>query len=156
MITKLGRLLEEITGMAPSVLGDRILERALRERMSACKLADEKQYLERVLLSPEEMEALIDAVVVPETSFFRNSGPFAFLCGYIRSEWLPARNSEQLRVLSAPCSSGEEPYSVAMMLQEAGLEPGVDVEVAFSPERTDPGNRKYSTAPMVDRDTRYQ
>jgi len=123
MITKLGRLLEEITGMAPSVLGDRILERALRERMSACKLADEKQYLERVLLSPQEMEALIDAVVVPETSFFRNSGPFAFLCGYIRSEWLPARNSEQLRVLSAPCSSGEEPYSVAMMLQEADLEP---------------------------------
>jgi chemotaxis protein methyltransferase WspC len=123
MITKLGRLLEEITGMAPSVLGDRILERALRERMSACKLADGTQYLQRVRLSPQETEALIDAVVVPETSFFRNSGPFAFLCGYIRSEWLPARSSEPLRVLSAPCSSGEEPYSVAMMLQEADLEP---------------------------------
>jgi len=121
MTTHLGKLLEEIAGMNPSVVGDRNLARAVRERMSACKLADEEEYLERARSSSREMEALIEAVVVPETSFFRDKGPFTFLGKYVHDEWVPARVTAPLRVLSAPCSSGEEPYSIAIVLQEAGL-----------------------------------
>ena len=121
MTTRLGTLLEEFAGMSPGVLGDKNLARAVRERMSACKLADEEQYLEKVRSSSWEMEALIEAVVVPETSFFRDKGPFVFLGRHIRDEAARARPAAPLRILSAPCSSGEEPYSIAMVLQEAGL-----------------------------------
>ena len=123
MTTRLGEVLEQVTGMNPSVLGEKNLACIVRERMSACGIEDEEQYAERALSSSQEMEALIEAVVVPETSFFRDKGPFAFLHRYVREEWIPSRESEPLRVLSAPCSSGEEPYSIAMMLREAGLEP---------------------------------
>jgi chemotaxis protein methyltransferase WspC len=119
----LGKLLEEITGIDPGILGEKNLARTMRERMSVCKLADEKQYLERVRSSSMEMEILIEAVVIPETSFFRDKGPFTYLGRYIRDEWMRKPASGLLRILSAPCSSGEEPYSIAIALQEAGLKP---------------------------------
>jgi chemotaxis protein methyltransferase WspC len=137
MTTRLRKLLEEIAGINPRVLGDKNLSRVVRERMSACKLADEEQYLEKARISAHEIEALIEAVVVPETSFFRDKGPFTFLSQYVRDEWIPARGTGPLRVLSAPCSSGEEPYSIAIVLQEAGLKPdqykieGMDISRAL-------------------------
>ncbi len=123
MTKRLDKLLEEMVGMDPRVLGDKNLARVIRERMSACKLPDEERYLEKARSSSREMEALIEAVVVPETLFFRDKGPFTFLREYVREEWIPARRGEPLRILSAPCSSGEEPYSIAIVLQEAGLKP---------------------------------
>jgi chemotaxis protein methyltransferase WspC len=123
-MTRLGKLLEGIAGINPAVLGEKTLGRAVRERMSACKLTDEEQYLEHARSSSREMEALIEAVIVPETSFFRDKGPFTFLGQYVRNEWMPKRGARPLRILSAPCSSGEEPYSIAMVLQEAGLKAG--------------------------------
>ncbi len=123
MTTRLGELLEEVAGIDPDVLGDKNLARAVRERMSACKLADEEQYLVRARSSSSEMEALIETVVVPETSFFRDKGPFTFLGRHVCDEVVRERAAWPLRILSAPCSSGEEPYSIAMVLQEAGLSP---------------------------------
>lgn len=124
MTTRLGKLLEENAGISPNVLGDKNLARAVRERMSACRLANEEQYFEKAQSSPHEMEALIEAVVVPETSFFRDRGPFDFLGRYVHDAWAPARRAAPLRILSAPSSSGEEPYSIAIVLQEAGVKPG--------------------------------
>lgn len=124
MMTAFGKLLAETIGMNPGVLGDKALARVVRERMSACKLEDEEQYLAKLRSSSQEMEALIEAVVIPETSFFRDKGPFAALGEHACDEWIPARRSAPLRILSAPCSSGEEPYSIVMALMEAGLKPG--------------------------------
>ncbi len=123
MTTRLAELLEGIIGMSPGALGEKNLARAVRERMSACGLSDEEKYYKKVRFSSQEMEALIEVVVVPETSFFRDKGPFTFLSRYIHDEWIPEKRGGTLRVLSAPCSSGEEPYSIAIVLQEAGLEP---------------------------------
>lgn len=123
MMTQLGKLLERITGMNPAVLGEKRLAGIVRERMSACGLEDEEQYLERARSSSQEMEALIEITVIPETSFFRDKSPFAFLRKYVCDEWIRGRKAGPLRILSAPCSSGEEPYSIAMTLREAGLEP---------------------------------
>lgn len=124
MMMRFGKLLAEMIGMNPGVLGDKGLARAVCERMSACKLEDEERYLGKLQSSPQEMEALIEAVVIPETSFFRDKGPFASLGRYARDEWIPARRAKSLRILSVPCSSGEEPYSIAMVLLEAGMKPG--------------------------------
>ncbi len=114
-------MLEEIAGISSGVLGEKNLARAVRERMSACKLSDEEQYFDKARSSSCEMESLIEAVAVSETSFFRDKGPFTFLGRYVREEWARAPQAGLLRILSAPCSSGEEPYSIAIMLHETGL-----------------------------------
>jgi chemotaxis protein methyltransferase WspC len=62
-------------------------------------------------------------VVIPETYFFRNRQSFVFLDRYLKQEWLPqhGHSRKSLRVLSFPCSTGEEPYSIAITLAKAGL-----------------------------------
>jgi len=77
-------------------------------------------YWERLTTVQAERQALIDALVVPETWFFREREAFAALAR-LGAKRLAAQPGEVLRVLSAPCSSGEEPYSAAMALLDAGL-----------------------------------
>jgi chemotaxis protein methyltransferase WspC len=67
------------------------------------------------------LHELIEAVVVPETWFFRDTEAFRALARIAQAEWLPAESAGVLRLLSLPCSTGEEPYSMAMALIEAGL-----------------------------------
>lgn len=59
-------------------------------------------------------QSLIDVMVVPETFFFRHSGHFEFL----RQQVLPNLNAlnRPINILSAGCATGEEPYSLAMLL----------------------------------------
>ncbi len=79
-------------------------------------------YWERVRGSRAELQALIEAVVVPETWFFRDREAFAALARLAREEWLPsAPQTGCCRLLSLPCSTGEEPYSMAMALLDAGV-----------------------------------
>ena len=80
-------------------------------------------YLRDLQGSPERLDDLIESVVVPETSFFRNRASFFFLRQWVSKEWSLVRkeNAATLRVLSLPCSTGEEPYSIAIMLLEEGL-----------------------------------
>lgn len=77
-------------------------------------------YWVRLMTDAAERQALIDALVVPETWFFREREAFAALArGGVQR--LAAQCGELVRVLSVPCSTGEEPYSAAMALIDAGL-----------------------------------
>jgi chemotaxis protein methyltransferase WspC len=84
----------------------------------------------RVVQSDVEWQRFVDCIVVPETWFFRVPEQFADLIRYAR-EHLGGRRP--LRVLSLPCSTGEEPYSIAASLLDAGYGPsefdvlGIDV-----------------------------
>jgi len=104
-------------------LGSHAVEDAVKQRMAACGLTVAAAYLERVNTDQEELQALIDAITVPETWFFRDREPFVFLANYVGATWLRAHPADRLHVLSIPCSTGEEPYSIAITLQEAGLLP---------------------------------
>ena len=117
------RLLATEIGLNAMSLGSSAVTDAVRRRMADCGLADLAAYHLRLQTVPEELEMLVEAVVVAETWFFRDQEPFSFLARHVRSQWLPARATETLRVLSMPCSTGEEPYSIAIALQEAGLGP---------------------------------
>jgi chemotaxis protein methyltransferase WspC len=113
-------LLKQAMGLDAASIGTPSVERAVQERLAACKL-DAHTYLERVRSSETELQALIEAVVVPETWFFRDREAFNALSRFANDEWLPAHVHGMLRVLSLPCSTGEEPYSMAMALLDSGF-----------------------------------
>jgi chemotaxis protein methyltransferase WspC len=102
-------------------LGASTIERAVRQRVQACSLQDWKEYTSRVRVSEAELQALIEAVVVPETWFFRDKTAFSALVAVARGEGQPHPRPVRWRLLSAPCSTGEEPYSMVMALLDAGF-----------------------------------
>lgn len=67
----------------------------------------------------EELDELADALVVGETYFFRELAPLEVLVDDVLRPRLEA--GERLRIWSAACSTGEEPYTVAMLLAARGL-----------------------------------
>ena len=114
-------LLERTMGLSAASIGTSAVERAVRARLRACELEDADHYWERILHSPDEVQHLVEAVVVPETWFFRDPAAFAAMVRVVMEEWLPAHPTGVLRLLSLPCSTGEEPYTMAMALIDAGL-----------------------------------
>ena len=120
-LTMIESLLEKEIGVSADAIGSEVIAKAVRLRVAECGLADIKAYLGFVKTSEEEQGNLIEAVVVPETWFFRNKKSFVFLSNYVIREWLPEHRGDRLRVLSVPCSTGEEPYSIVMALMDAGI-----------------------------------
>ncbi|MBD9485072.1 protein-glutamate O-methyltransferase CheR [Pseudomonas sp. PDM14] len=123
MIERFEQLLKGRIGLDAESVGRVVIERAVRQRMAALACADEDGYWLRVSGSSSEQQALVEAVVVPETWFFRYPESFAAL-NKLAFEHLPLlEGGRPLRILSLPCSSGEEPYSIVMALLDGGLAP---------------------------------
>ena len=114
-------LLKVSIGLNAASIGPSAIERAVQERLAACNLGDRQAYWESLGVSDTELQELIDAVVVPETWFFRDSESFAALARLVREDWLQTPGDGVLRLLSLPCSTGEEPYSMAMALLDASI-----------------------------------
>ena len=122
MIAKLETLLKSLIGLDASTLGRGAIERAMRQRLKACAM-DEEAYWTHIRQSPAEQHALIEAIVVPETWFFRYPESFALLATQARQLQSRRPAGQPLRLLSLPCSTGEEPYSIAIALLDALLSP---------------------------------
>lgn len=123
LIDEFSALLKRKMGLDSGSIGKAAVERAVRHRMGAVNAADENDYLLRVQASAAEMQQLIEAVIVPETWFFRYPESQAAMAKLACERLFAAGVAEDrvLRVLSVPCSSGEEPYSIAMALLDAGV-----------------------------------
>ncbi|PQO88283.1 methyltransferase [Massilia phosphatilytica] len=107
--------LRAATGLDLSVA---TVERAVRERMRSLGAG--------IDYDPQpgtpEFDALVDLVVVPESWILRDPAVFETALRFVQAR-LMARPGMQVRVLSLPCAGGEEPYSLAMLLARAGVEP---------------------------------
>jgi chemotaxis protein methyltransferase CheR len=94
---------------------------SIAERMRATSSSDVTAYLE-LLRGPgaaAERQSLLDEVTIPETHFFRNPPQIRALRTHVLPELLrQAAGTRKLRIWSAGCSTGEEPYTVAMLLRE--------------------------------------
>ncbi|MFM9025461.1 MAG: CheR family methyltransferase, partial [Planctomycetaceae bacterium] len=116
-------LLRRWLGLDVTTLGTAALARAVRGRMKAIGIADQAAYAARIHADERERDALVEDVVVAESWFFRDPQVFDFVARFaVTLASLPGRMP--VRILSAPCAAGEEPYSIAMALFDAGLEPG--------------------------------
>jgi len=120
-------LLHRTIGLDAASIGASAIERAVRERFAAWRDhgqagATLDDYWHAVNAEAQRLQDLIEAVVVPETWFFRDAEAFAALARLAKVKLLD-RPGKPVRVLSVPCSSGEEPYSAAMAMIDAGIAP---------------------------------
>jgi len=83
-----------------------------------------------------ELVRMLDAIATNETSFFRESRQFDFLADRVCPLWVnqaaDGLRSQQVRVWSAACSTGEEPYTLAMLLHHRLASAGMHVDVTAS------------------------
>ncbi|MHC8412836.1 CheR family methyltransferase [Pseudomonas sp. Hz4] len=115
--------LKERIGLDVTSVGPAIIERAVRQRSTASNALTADEYWHTLQGSRDEQQALIEAVIVPETWFFRYPESFATLAKLAARRLSDLNNMRALRILSLPCSTGEEPYSIAMALLDAGFQP---------------------------------
>jgi chemotaxis protein methyltransferase WspC len=114
-------LLKQTMGLNVRSVGSGIIQRAVRERCVASGALDMDAYWRQVNRSPAELQELVELVIVPETWFFRDGEAFKALARLALSQTVGS--DRRLRILSLPCSTGEEPYSMAMALLDAGVPP---------------------------------
>jgi two-component system CheB/CheR fusion protein len=104
----------DFTAYKRSTLGRRI-----DKRMQTINVGSYADYLDYLEVHPDEFGHLFNAILINVTSFFRDPETF----DYLREEAVPRllqnkKPHEQIRVWSAGCASGEECYSIAMLLAE--------------------------------------
>ena len=128
--------LRDRIGLDPASIGVEGVQRAVTLRAAEKTSGDIDHYWIELLRSQDERQALIEAVVVPETWFFRYPESIAFLvrrAAHWSAEIGPAR---PINIVTLPSSTGEEPYSIAMALLDAGYAPhqfnvlGLDISPA--------------------------
>jgi len=94
------------------------IKRRLLSRMNSTRSKDFAEYHHYLRTHPEEEEKLRNALTINVTKFFRDPDVFDL----VRKEIFPAilRDKRTIKIWSAGCSSGEEPYTYAIILYELG------------------------------------
>ncbi|EHK73138.1 putative chemotaxis-related methyltransferase [Pseudomonas psychrotolerans L19] len=113
---RLAPLVRVRTGLA---IADDMLGRAIRQRLRERQESDAEAYMARILDDEGEFADLLDLLVIPETWFFRDPQAIAHAARFAQERH--ARSGAPVRLLSLPCSTGEEPYTLAMALFDTGL-----------------------------------
>lgn len=95
------------------------LARRIRKRMADARIGDYADYQDRLEADAEEFRALFNTILINVTSFTRDAEAWAYLQREVLPELIAARGpDEDIRVWSAGCSSGQEPYSLAILFAE--------------------------------------
>ncbi|WP_416422799.1 protein-glutamate O-methyltransferase CheR [Pseudomonas sp. App30] len=115
------KYLRDRIGLDVASVGPALIERAVQQRRTASGCTSADAYWQLLQGSGTEQQALIEAVIVPETWFLRYPESFAALARLVQARLLALKGTRPVRLLSLPCSTGEEPYSIAMALFDAGV-----------------------------------
>lgn len=128
------KLIYDESGITFSSTNRSILESRLKERLREKKLEGLRLYYDLLCRDKEELKTLLDSVTTNLTRFFRNQAHFDAIEKYVVPELIKIKSAtgdRKLHIWSAGCSTGEEPYSVAMLLAEI-LPAGWSFEVVAS------------------------
>ena len=122
-LTRLCRLIYEQSGITLGAEKKIMLEGRLKRRMTSLHLSSYKEYCDYLFEGKghdvEEMVHLIDAVATNKTDFFREKTHFDFLASRALPDLiLGAKNAREVMIWSAGCSTGEEPYTLAIVLSQ--------------------------------------
>lgn len=95
--------------------------RRIRNRMIALGIATLPEYLARLESVEDEALPLLERLTIKVSRFYRNPATFDLLRAHVLPRLARARAGAPLRIWSAGCGCGEEAYTLAMLLEEAGL-----------------------------------
>lgn len=115
------KLIYDESGITFSSTNRAILESRLRERLRDKQLDDIHGYFSLLLRDKEELKLMLDSVTTNLTRFFRNQPHFDALVNFVIPEVLKlkkAAGNTRIKVWSAGCSTGEEPYTLAMLFRD--------------------------------------
>lgn len=136
LFSKFQRLIYDESGIWLGEHKQALLTGRLARRLRLLGLEDMQEYLQLVTQPDQQHEraVMIDCITTNQTHFFREPRHYDFLAEEVFPRWQSAAaaggRTKLLRVWSAACSSGEEPYSLAMLLlKHFSPEQGWDIEV---------------------------
>jgi chemotaxis protein methyltransferase CheR len=129
------KLIYDEAGIFLAPVKKALLVGRLAKRLRELGLDSYGAYFERVLTDEAERIRMLDCICTNETHFFREPRHFEFLAERVFPAWRDeadaGRRARRLRVWSAACSTGEEPYTLAMVLLSA-FPTGWELEVLAS------------------------
>ncbi|NQU84188.1 MAG: protein-glutamate O-methyltransferase CheR [Mariniphaga sp.] len=120
-LTNILNLLKKQRGFDFTGYRTSMLERRIQKRLYSTKQKKITDYLDFLINHPNELDNLIDIFTINVSHFFRNPLTFEYIQKIIMPELLinkSKENDKSLRIWSAGCSFGEEPYSMAIIINE--------------------------------------
>ncbi len=131
------KLVRSLAGINLTPAKKSLLVGRLRKRVQACGLRSFGDYYRLAEQDEAEGQRMVDALCTNETHFFREPKQFAFLTERVVPLWSDevrnGRRPPRLRIWSAACSTGEEPFSLAMaLLARCPPQAGWEIEILAS------------------------
>ncbi len=116
-------LIYKESGITFSATNRSILESRLKDRLRENKMEHVDDYYKILLSDKEELKRMLDSVTTNLTRFFRNQPHFDSLVHYVIPKLVKLKREnpmekKEIRIWSAGCSTGEEPYTIAMIMKE--------------------------------------
>lgn len=129
------KIIYDESGITFSSTNRSILDSRIKELLRKKNIATPQEYYAIITKNPEEMKEMLDSVTTNLTRFFRNQPHFDAFIHYVIpnvAELKKARGPDRtIKIWSAGCSTGEEPYTIAMIMKEI-CPPGFDFKVIAS------------------------
>ncbi|MBC6714377.1 protein-glutamate O-methyltransferase CheR [Treponema sp. Marseille-Q3903] len=115
------KVIYDESGITFSDTNRSILDSRIKEILRNNNIATPQEYYAIITKNPEEMKKMLDSVTTNLTRFFRNQPHFDAFIHYVIPkviEFKKASGDRNIKIWSAGCSTGEEPYTIAMIMKE--------------------------------------
>ncbi|UII26285.1 PAS domain S-box protein [Fulvivirga maritima] len=117
-LEKIFALLEDRTGTDFTKYKSTTIMRRLDKRVESLEIDNLAKYYDYLKETPDELEELFQTVLIGVTDFFRDEECFEALNTQLKNQLLKAPINEAFRIWSVGCATGEEPYTIAILLHE--------------------------------------
>ena len=107
----------------------KFIERRFKARMNELKISNVMDYIHLVKKDPNESSMLMKSLSINVTKFYRDKHVFETFSSKVIPEIQKMKNGESVKIWSAACASGEEPYSLAIMFNEALQNKNLDFKI---------------------------
>lgn len=112
------QIIKSICEIDISKFDDAFLNQTVEKRLAALEIKKNSEYAQFLSNNADEATILLQSLNITHTEFFRNSLSFAHLEQWILPSLMEEKSAKsELRIWSAGCSSGEEAYSIAMLVE---------------------------------------
>lgn len=118
-VSEIVRIMEKLFGKRVLMYDESFVRKSILNRCGRVKCGTISDYLSYITSNFAEVEALLQTLVNTYTEFFRNPLVYAYLEKWVLPKLIDGKaDGNELRIWSAGCSTGQEPYSIAMILDE--------------------------------------